>query len=668
MASQAVRTPPPYFRADLQGIRGLAVMLVVAYHAGYLTRGGFVGVDIFFVLSGYLIIGLIVREIDEKGSLALRDFFARRIRRLLPALAATSAATVLLSTVIIELGDPLRAVVRTALGASLFAANGVLYFDQDYFAPTADGNPLLHTWSLSVEEQFYIAVPLLLALVAYLARRGAPGDPSSSRWRAIATHSLLAITLLSLGLAIAVVDLGIGVPGLQEPASFAFYSPFTRAWEFGVGGLLALSSRIENLISRSKVLSPELGLLLIGASAFMLDSGSPFPGVRALPVVLGTALLLVQSSDAKRTVLVRTLSSGTAVRLGDLSYSVYLWHWPALVLLRTAWGPSAVVDLAAVTLTIGAAVASFKFLEEPFRRDRSISGARAAQLFVACVAVPSIIAGAVGHINAETSNQVSLGRISQHWSTGDCHFKPDQLEPWPRHLCTRGALHSSSASIDVLLFGDSHADSLSTGVAAATDELGLSLGVWTVSSQPPLGNSDWRARYAGVITDVQPKVVILAARSLEYVNTVSDSDKWITGQPPQDVFVTDLWLATLEESIEHYRGLGVRVIWVHNVPEFERNENHLLDGPTLLSPTRSRVLSQNELQAQRGTVILREAELLAGMAGVHSLDPALSLCDPDCVDAGPDGFLYRDSNHLNSFGSRLLKEAIVESLQSTLSR
>jgi peptidoglycan/LPS O-acetylase OafA/YrhL len=666
MASQAVRASTG-FRADLQGIRGLAVTLVVAYHAGYLTPGGFVGVDVFFVLSGYLIIGLIAREIDETGSLVLRDFFARRVRRLLPALAATTAATVLLSTVVVELGDPLRAVVRTALGASLFAANGILYLDQDYFAPTADRNPLLHTWSLSLEEQFYIAVPLLLSLVAYLARRGAAGRPSSGRWRARATHSLLAMTLLSLGFAVAVVDLGIGVPGLQEPASFAFYSPLTRAWEFGVGGLLALSGRATGWISRRRALSPELGLLLIVASALMLDSGSPFPGMRALPVVLGTALLLVQRPGSERTVLVRTLSSGPAVRLGDLSYSVYLWHWPAFVLLRAAWGPSAAVDLAAVSLTIGAAVVSFKALEEPFRRDRSISGARAVRLFVACVAVPSVIAGAVGYLSVEESERVNLGSGSRHWSTDDCHFKHDQLGPWPRHLCTRGALDGSPASIDVLLLGDSHADSLSTGVAAATDELGLSLGVWTVSSQPPLGNSDWRARYAEVITEVQPKVVVLAARSLDYV-AGGDSDKWITGRPPQDVSLTDLWLATLEESIGHYLGLGVRVIWVHNVPEFERDEDHLLGKPTLLSPTRSRVLFQNELQTQRGTVILREVELFAGMDGVRSVDPALTLCDPDCMDAGRDGFLYRDSNHLNSAGSRLLKEAIVESLQLTLSR
>jgi peptidoglycan/LPS O-acetylase OafA/YrhL len=659
------RTLAPHaFRRDIQGLRAVAVALVVVFHTGYALPGGFVGVDVFFVVSGFLIIGLLDREAQRSGRLDLAAFFARRARRLLPVLAFVTTATLFASAALVELGAPLRAVARTAAGASVFAANAVLYRQADYFAPEAELNPLLHTWSLSVEEQFYFFVPIALAAALALHRSGILSTIS----RRLAWALFIGLgSAASFALSVLLVDIGGEVPGLSEPVSFAFYAPLTRAWQFGAGGLLALgfaADRIPRRLAGAHLLP--LGLVLIGAAALAFDQASAFPGFRAALPTVGTLLALAPGAvpaEKPVGVIMRVLSSAPMVLTGGLSYSWYLWHWPLIVLARLAFGEGSVVTWGAVGASFALAMGSKKWVEDGFRFDRRFSGARAIGLAAACIAVPLFAALVVGAANDRVSDRIGLGLDDYSWSRDDCHVKQDAPDVWESDRCTRGRASPEAFSVDVLLIGDSHADALADGVLSAVDQLGLSLGVRTVSSQPPLGQTEWVERHKALIELVDPQVVVLAARSTFYAG--GSPEGWLESSSldrtrSAQLAIDDLWIEELRKAVDSYRALGPRIIWVQNVPEFPRRT------ATLLSPIRFEQMSVLELAAQRESVVERERQALLGVDGVFVLDPAEVLCDPECRNGADGQAFYYDSNHLSPTGSRLLTAALQQTLRAAL--
>ena len=667
---KAVSAPAPParsegFRADLQGLRAVAVALVVVYHTGYALPGGFIGVDVFFVLSGFLIIGLLDREAERTGRIDLGRFFARRARRLLPALALVTAATVLASTLLVELGDPLRSVVRTAAGASLFVANLVLYRDADYFAPDAERNPLLHTWSLSVEEQFYFVVPLALALMLAVHRS------SRTSWltRRGSWMLMLAVgSAASFTLNVVLVDLGGQAPGFAEPASLAFYAPVTRAWQFGSGGMLALA--MARGLRSLPALRP-LGLTVVLAGALMLDAGSAFPGLRALIPTLGALLVLAAAPDSERTPggpFARLLMSRPLVITGDLSYSWYLWHWPAIVLGRAAFGEGAGIVWGAVAVSYLLALASKRTVEDRFRTDTRVLGARAARLAAVCVAVPLLVALVVGELNGRVAGRIGLGADARPWSVGECLVPREPVGDWPRERCVRGGTSDATdRTLDILLIGDSHADSISDGLLEAADRLGLSVGSWTVQSQPPVGNSPWTARYLELVAEERPKVIVIANRSsneLEPKNMTRWTDRAASGEE-----AAALWGETVRQGVLDLGRHGAHVLWVLNVPEFPGGP--VLDDavPTLVRPTvRARTISTAQLAERRGLAIPSEVEALATLDRVTVIEPADVLCRPDCRNADGDAYLYYDTHHLSAAGSRLLTDLLEQALREAMGR
>ena len=301
------------FRPDIEGLRGIAVLIVVLFHCGVPGfTGGFAGVDVFFVLSGYLITGLLVNEVQKTSRLNLSNFYARRVRRLLPASALTLVVTLLMASVILapqELMFTGRAARATALYVSniFFAINGA-----DYFAPEVKSNPLLHTWSLAVEEQFYLFWPLLIIVGLQL-------------WRS--KRALLAV--LS---ALTIMSLAASVWFTARGGTFAFYELPARAWEFGIGGLAVLLPRgILKLSSRWWAGFGWLGIFAIVGSAYFIRGTADFPGWIALFPVLGTTLALVAGAEQPHRGASILLDTAPLQMLGLLSYSWYLWHWPFLV-------------------------------------------------------------------------------------------------------------------------------------------------------------------------------------------------------------------------------------------------------------------------------------------------------------------------------------------------
>ena len=352
------------FRPDIEGLRGVAVSLVVLFHAGLLSKastqltGGFIGVDLFFVVSGFLITGLLIRERERTGRIGSSRFYARRVRRILPAAAVTLLITIPLANGLVTLVNR-SAVMQDAASAALSVANIRFAMTTDYFNPVSY-SPFLHFWSLGVEEQFYFIWPALLALVAWKWPR--PG-------------AAVALTV------VVVVSFIASLTLTYSSTSTAFYMLPTRAWQLGAGGLLAIGSGsldllpkvIRSAIKQTLAFAGWAALAALITAAFVIDSvATPYPGTAALiPTVAGVLLIASGTERSGPGILLRL----PPIRfLGKISYSLYLWHWPVLVLgglyLTTPLQPwlSSGQALALAGLSIPVAFLSWALVEEPFRR------------------------------------------------------------------------------------------------------------------------------------------------------------------------------------------------------------------------------------------------------------------------------------------------------------
>jgi peptidoglycan/LPS O-acetylase OafA/YrhL len=373
----------PTFRPDLEGLRGLAILLVIACHAAIPGAfAGFVGVDVFFVLSGFLITGLLVGEVDRSGRVDLIAFYARRARRILPAAAVVLVATLAVATIVLSPLD-VPQISSDALAAVLSLAN--VHFalsSTDYFAPV-DPSPVLHFWSLSVEEQFYLAWPALLVIGARLRR------------------PRLGMTLIC-----GIVLLGsLGLTAWLTPLSgpWAYYSLPTRAWQLAAGGAVALSmgpSRRMPAVLAAPV--GWLGLIGLAGSLLVIDAQTPYPGIAAAVPTVSTVALIVAGSAAGSPGAF-LLSLAPMRWLGRISYSLYLWHWPVLILGPAVIGsvrPGLIDDmdpmalsLALVAASVALAALSWRLIEEPFRVGRLSTGGHRRSLATAGAAVIAITIG-----------------------------------------------------------------------------------------------------------------------------------------------------------------------------------------------------------------------------------------------------------------------------------
>ncbi|MGH7637830.1 MAG: acyltransferase family protein [Gemmatimonadaceae bacterium] len=340
----------------IEGMRALAILLVVAYHAGLpWISGGYVGVDVFFVLSGYLIIGLLERELRDTGTIALVSFWARRARRLLPAAAVVIVTTLVAGGVILP-PQLQRQAAAAALASSTYLSNLWFAWRATDYLGDEGANPLLHTWSLSMEEQFYVAWPLLVAVLGAIVALRRVSSGTRVAWLAGA------VSVASFGWAL-----------MQQPvaSSWAFFSPLTRAWEFGIGGVIAIAGQRHAPSPRARWLAGVAGIAAIIGAAASFHSTTAMPGVPTLLPVLGAALLLlvVPREDSGSVVDPYYWLSVTPMRwIGRVSYSWYLWHWPVSVLLVTAVQVDTIgLWLAGALLSLALAEATRRWVEDPIR-------------------------------------------------------------------------------------------------------------------------------------------------------------------------------------------------------------------------------------------------------------------------------------------------------------
>ena len=342
------------FRSDIEGLRALAIVLVIADHLFGWPVGGFVGVDVFFVISGFLITGLLLKDLETNDRISYRKFYVRRVRRIIPIALLVLAVTTAASWVVFVQARAVQTTVDAGYAAAFFANWHYAFTGSDYFAVSSAGSPLLHYWSLSVEEQYYLVWPSVLLLLAVLGRR-------AFRKRLIYIVALV-VVVFSFTWAI--------VQGNAEPA-MAYYSTFTRAWELGVGALLAVTSAG---LSRNIPISirPALawgGLAMICASAVLISTNSAFPGPWAVVPVLGTGAVIAAGSGGRTRPPV-VLTNPVSAYVGRISYSLYLWHYPVVVILAAVLPRTLSYFALCLSLMTMLSIVSFHSIEDPIRRSR----------------------------------------------------------------------------------------------------------------------------------------------------------------------------------------------------------------------------------------------------------------------------------------------------------
>ncbi len=374
-ATGSARAPGlPGHRDDIQGLRAVAVLLVVLWHAGVgFARGGYIGVDVFFVLSGFLITGLLLAGAEKRGYVSLREFYARRAKRILPAAALTLVVTDFAAVHLMNFVRAKQAVLDS-VWAAVFAANiQFSHVGADYFAQGQPPSPLQHYWSLAVEEQFYLVWPLLLSLVLVgvgLHRRHARRAPRQAP--AMVTSSA------KIRLAIVIILAGIGslawsIFETHRTAAAAYFSTFTRVWELALGAALAIgASLFLHLSDRTRALLGWAGMLAIGIAAVLFSEATEFPGYAALLPTIGTALVIAAGIGNERSQRgVGGLLGRAPMRyIGDRSYAFYLWHWPILLIAAAYVGHAISVGVS-LTLVAGAfllSTVSFRWIENPIRQ------------------------------------------------------------------------------------------------------------------------------------------------------------------------------------------------------------------------------------------------------------------------------------------------------------
>ena len=590
---------------QIQGLRAVAAILVTVFHAR-LVPGGFIGVDIFYVISGYLITGLILREIEKTGTLDLRSFYQRRIKRLLPTSVFVLFVTAIFAWILFP------PITRDALGRDLFAAAAYIsnylfaWWQNDYQNLNATPSPFIHYWSLAVEEQFYLVWPLF---ILFLARYG----------KKVIFAGIAITTLLSLLFSIYLT---------QVAPIWAFYSLPTRAWELGFGALLLFLPETKKKIR----ILPWLGFFGIAISSFNFNENTAFPGKNALVPVLATVFLM--ASIKYWPPLFNDLANSRLSQwLGAISYPLYLWHWPALVLPSSALGrPLRFYErFLCILLTIVLAHYTSKYVEEPLRHKnlspRTIYKGAAYTTAVSLVAgvLISFTSSSIITTKGEVSYQFDLVQVMERPGVyGDgCHVNYGETKSG---YCTYGDKESSKT---IVLYGDSHAAQWFPTLEKMATERGFKLVSLTKSACPAVDAkrpdqgafkqvhcTKWRENSIKRIAEIQPLAVITS--SFQYFtpanSSISRAQWWNEGQ---------------RKLLKGLRGSTNNLIYISDTPR------PLRDIPNCLASRDSKVCDSTE----RSKVSV--------IRGFDVINPNPWLCSSYCPAIVEGTVAYRDASHIS---------------------
>ena len=647
-------------RLDIQGLRGIAVLAVVLYHANLPIHGGFVGVDIFFVISGYVIFKSILRDFETTGLIDVRAFVIRRIHRLLPALSFLIICTLITSVFVLSPFGDQQQVVKTSQATSMFSANIYLALQNSYFAMT--NNPLRHTWTLAVEEQFYLFLIVLIYVIHLIARK------SSTEFTRLVLKSVFVIGALSFLLSILC---SFGTKVIPLPTRIAFFSMPTRAWEFSVGILLALIN-IPNLRNRAGAMFSNLisiiGVALISIALFQFNTFTTFPGIAALLPVIGTGLLIFDSHTSNP--IKRILEFKPLVWIGDVSYSWYLWHWPMIVFSVVLWPGSRVAILLAAFGSLLPALASFHLIENRFRitANSPEHGTPTARGFGVSVFAPLLVSFVV-LLGASTGYGLNRN-ISPELTESLAYKSGCQMDtlPFPQKTCIFMKFPGRPL---ILLIGDSQAGTFSDPLYAATKSLNLNFAVWfnngcPIFPKPTVERGDCQSYLNSLpelIVRLDPALIVIANTSTLYTTagaqrgglTITKENE----KPPSTYQeAIDTWINGLSTTLSRPELSNRRVVVVGQVPP-----SRFL-SPSILRPKVSTQSFDLSSSSDRNLINQKEKKVINRYSNAFFFDTADYLCPAGKCKYSVDGEdAYNDALHLTVKGAMLLNDGFKEMLQ-----
>ena len=618
------------YRPDIDGLRAVAVLLVVAYHIQTrLTRGGFIGVDVFFVISGFLITSILERELDG-SRFSIKGFYVRRIRRIGPALIGVLAATSVMSFFFLmpsELKDYSRSLLATLASISNF----FFWSQTGYFKPQALTMPLLHTWSLAVEEQFYIIFPAFLGLLHRYARR----------W---VLHILLILGAASFLLS--------ARQAFVDPST-AFYWPSSRAWELMCGSVLVFGGLpgMKNSWLRNLTAATGLGLILFAASTY--SESTPFPGVAALAPCLGS-VFIIGAGSAGKTIVGRVLSFQPLVFIGLISYSLYLWHWPVIVFQAMGLNLSGITPTEqkffTFALSIFLAAISWRFIEQPFRRNKgsvapgtvfrfaalvAFVPAAAACVFLAMNGVPSRFPAGASSVASYLDDPGEQARNR----TGSCMLtEAYTYQDFDKNAC----LNESKTLPNYLILGDSHAAHLWYGLSRSDPSANFLQA--TASGCKPTIEQDLRQNPQCV------KLIDFALREFlpaSHVKAVILGGHWTAHD-----------LNRIAATIQYIRGLGITPVVFGPVLEYDAPLPRLLaisiGNSDSMLPARHRLASVRELDRTMKALASEQWRV-----AYFSYFDALCGNGPCLEYVSPGVPMQKDMTHLTGQGSVWIAKQII---------
>ncbi len=619
------------YRPEIDGLRAIAVLSVLFYHARLPPFfGGFIGVDVFFVISGFLITSLLKKEIAE-GTFSLPNFYERRVRRIFPALYVTLALTLAVGTVLLSSAE-LRMLHEAVIWLVVFCSNVYFMNNVGYFDGASEENPVLQTWSLAIEEQFYLIYPLIL--VELVRRKPAWVKP--------------------VLVAIAVASFSYGVVTVAWDARPAFFSALGRAWELLLGAWVALASLPTGMSSRSREIASWTGLFLVGASVLLLSADAPFPGALALPACAGCALV-IWSNGPTRTMVGGLLASRPFVFVGLISYSLYLLHWPLLVFVQRALRAELTISISAATLAVAfvLAVLSWRFIETPIRKGlRHLPSRHVLSIALAIVATTG---SASFILSGWYAGQLTVVELETATERAQAKAEPcllpvtSKFSDWPRQACSTPGPGGA-----IVFWGDSFAAHYFEPFRSASAKVDY----FAQSSCPPIVGLDIPNRpnckpfNDEVLSDVKrlkPAVVILSADWMVY------EKKKVLHEAFSDKF------ELIERLIDVLRENGIDVLVVGASPIFP------IPVPQIAS-SESEAGENASAKASYSRRFDHFFRALQRAGKIEYFSPYEVLCDGAsyCRYKEDGRLIFWDEGHFTHFGATLIVNALRQ--KSTLLR
>jgi len=631
---QSAHLPNSTYRPEIDGLRAIAVLAVVMFHAfPSILKGGFIGVDVFFVISGYLISKNITAELAF-NTFSLSDFYHRRVKRIFPALALVLGTSLAFGWFALLASEYKQLGAHTAAGAG-FVSNLVLWRESGYFDNASETKPLLHLWSLGIEEQFYIFWPLLLLII----------------WKLRFSNTFFIVVFI-------VLSFSTNIFFTQSDSVAAFYSPFTRAWQLLCGAMIAQlelqsinrSSTSQSLERSFRNLMAALGAVLLTVGFLITNKTQPFPGWIALLPTLGTSFVILAGSKSWLSQTILKLP--VLVWFGLISYPLYLWHWPLLSFARVIEGETATLNirLVLVALAIILAWLTYRFIERPIREDQQFGWRKT---FVLCGIMLAV--GISGFIvfNAQGFEGRSNAMLIQH--EGDIEHTAFHKHIHKNYfLCNEKKIADGSlrwegmiqcgqskqgSNIDIAIVGDSHAEHLFVGLADSMPEKNVAF--YIRNSPPYLSNPEYASIYEHLTSDANIKIVILTM--------------WWIGRTTKSTEAEILAAARL------LLNSGKRVFLTDDVPNFP------------FDPTKckgKRWLASGDLTCAMSEAAALDQPYMKMLENIIRIEPRIKListqtpfCNGKVCNMTSDGkLLYRDFNHLNVNGSRFIGTKIAKEL------